>query len=316
MIGITILACLLISFTFSGIESGVLSVNRVRLRHHAMRGEKAAITLDALLARIERLMVTVVLITNAANVLAIALILSKLTEWLGGAAGAILTLLAALPVFVILTEFLPKAIFQRFPYRTLVIFARILTVADWVLGPVVSFGAWALRPLLKMTRESGSGRIVAVEDLKRVTTESCRRGEMTENERFFIHNIVDFRGVVAEDVMSPIVEAPVLRPDTPVSEVIKQARETDADRFPVIDSDGTFSGVIRVFDLLLDGARTGRAQSYVRRVVVVGPREGAMEVLHKLRAARMSLALVADREGRALGTVSSESLVRRLLTGG
>ncbi len=315
MIWITVFACLLISFTFSGIESGVLSVNRVRLRHHAMRGEKAAITLDALLARIERLMVTVVLITNAANVLAVALTLSKFTEWFGAVAGAVLTLLAALPVFVIVLEFLPKAIFQRFPYRTLVIFARILTVADWVLGPAVSLGAWVLRPILRMAREPGSGRIVAIEDLKRVTTESCLRGEITESERFFIHNIIDFRGVVAEDVMSPIGDVRVLQPDTPVAGIIELARTTDVDRFPVIDSDGTFSGVIRVFDLLLDGARSGRAQSYVRRVVVAGPREGAMEVLHKLRAARMSLALVTDRDGKVLGTVSSESLVRRLLIG-
>src|SRR5690606_8596581 len=60
MIWLALLACLIVSFTFSGIEYGVLSVNRVRLRHYARRGEEAAQKLDSLLTRIERLMVTVV----------------------------------------------------------------------------------------------------------------------------------------------------------------------------------------------------------------------------------------------------------------
>ncbi len=313
MIWITIAACFLISFTFSGIESGVLSVNRVRLRHHAMRGEQAAIALDGLLLRIERLMITVVLITNAANVLAVALLFSKFTEWFGRL-GGLVTLLAALPVFIVLLEFLPKAIFQRFPYRTLAIFARILTAAHWVIGPVVGAGAWLVRPLLRRTREPRSGRIVAFEDLKRVTTESAQRGEMTENERFFIHNIVDFRTVKAAEVMTPLDNVASVRPDTRVAELLETARVSDTDRFPMIDDVGAFTGIVRVFDLLLDGARAGRAQSYVRRVVVVKPRDRAMDVLRKLRAARMPLALVADETGRPVGTLSSETLVRRLLT--
>ncbi len=178
MIWLAIAACLVISFTFSGIESGVLSVNRVRLRHHALRGEQAALQLDALLGRIERLMITVVLVTNGVNVLAVALIYSEFTRWLGSL-GAVASVLALLPVFVVALEFLPKAIFRQFPYRTLVIFARILTCAHAALGPLVSAGAWALRPIFRAGREPRRRGLVGIEELTRAVAESAERGQMT-----------------------------------------------------------------------------------------------------------------------------------------
>ena len=64
MVWIAILLCLLVSFVFSGIEAGILSVNRVRLAHREKAGDEAAIKLNKLLADPERLLVTVLLVTN------------------------------------------------------------------------------------------------------------------------------------------------------------------------------------------------------------------------------------------------------------
>jgi len=314
MIWLALLACLIVSFTFSGIEYGVLSVNRVRLRHYARRGEEAAQKLDSLLTRIERLMVTVVIITNTANILAVTLLFWKFTEWMG-AAGAIAVLAVSLPVFIFGLEFLPKAIFRRFPYRTLVIFARILTATYLVMAPLLSLGAWILRPLFRRQREAVSGRIVAVEDLNRLLAESEAKGQLTAGERALINHVVEFRTVLAGDLMIPMKDAPKVRPETEVRELLKLARETDVDRFLVVGDDRGVRGLIRSFDLLLDGVTSGRAQSYVRRVVTVRAHEKALEALRKLRAARLSMATVVDAEGRPVGVLTSEQLVRRLLAG-
>ncbi len=314
MIWLAIAACLAISFTFSGIESGVLSVNRVRLRHYALRGEQAALQLDALLMRIERLMITVVLVTNATNVLAVALLYSEVTRWLGGG-GAVLVVVILLPVFVVLLEFLPKAIFRQFPYRTLVVFARILTVTHFGLGPLVNAGAWVLRPVFRAGREPRRRGLVGIEDLKRVVADSAERGQMTEQERSFIQNVIDFREAKVRDVMLRMEQSSGVKPETTVAEVLELARETEADRFPVVEEDGGVSGVVRVFDLLRDDVRTGRAKSYARRPVTVAVDERAIEALRRLRAARMQMGVVVGADGRPTGTVRTEALVRRLLVG-
>lgn len=314
MIWVGLFACMVISFTFSGIEAGVLSVNRVRLRHFARRGEAAAIQLDVLLERIERLMITLVLVNNAANILGIALLYYYMTAWLG-VWGAVWVVVIALPIFVIFLEFLPRVIFRRFPYRTLAGFARILTAAHAVCSPVVKVGTFLLRPLLHSHRENRDNRLVRLEDLRRILSESAVRGQISANARDLIHYAVDFRTVKLADVTVPLREITIVRPETAVPEILEIARKTGEDRFPVIDSDGQCLGVLRVFDLLRDGVVVGRAQSYTRRVLSFASDMGAMDALKKLRAARFSLAMVTDSHGKPSGTVSTEFLIRRLLMG-
>lgn len=314
MIWLGLLACMVISFTFSGIEAGVLSVNRVRLRHYARRGEIAAIQLDTLLQRIERLMITVVLVNNAANILGIAMLYYYFTS-LWGAWGAVAAFLVALPVFVLVLEFLPRVIFRRFPYRTLVVFARILTFAHLFCAPAVQLGSLMVKPFLKRYRENRDKRLVRIEDFRRITADSATRGQISPISRDLIHCVVDFRALKVADVITPFREVTIVRPETSIPELLERARQTGSDRFPMINVDGRCEGVVRVFDLLRDGIVAGRAQSYARRVLTFPLDAPAMEVLKKLRAARFSLGLVADSHGVPVGLVSTESLVRRLLTG-
>ena len=312
MIWIGLLACLFISFLFSGIESGVLSVNRVRLRHHALRGEESAQKLDQLLLRMEQLMITVVLITNGANILAITLLYSEFARWLG-AWGALATLLVALPLFLFALEFLPKAIFRRFPYRTLVVFARILTTAHWIFAPFVNAAGWIFRPLFRASREAVSGRIVAVEDLQRVLAQGDAKTHAAE--RMLMGHIIAFRLLAAGDIMQPLAAVPKVTPELPITDLLRRAEETDTDQFLVVESDGGVAGLVRGSDLLLDGVKAGRVQSYARRIVTVPASERALETLRKLRAARLPLAVVTNPDGRPAGVLSGDRMVRRLLGG-
>lgn len=309
MIWLVFFACLVLSFTFAGIESGVLSVNRVRLRHHARRGEAAAQHLDRLLTRIERLMATVVLITSAANVVAITVLYMEFTRRMGPL-GAIAAVAVALPIFAFGLEFLPKSIFRRFPYRTLVIFARILSVADLLLAPLINLVAFVVKPFFQRNREVVSGRIVSVEELKRTLGQ-----EGPTTERAIIESVIDFRSLRAGDLMVPLDRVPRVKPETPVEDLRRRASLADESLFLVVESDESVSGLVRVIDLLLDDTRTGRVQSYMRRVVAVASGERAMEALTKLRAARLPMAVVLGEEQRPVGVLTSEQLVRRLLGG-
>ena len=73
MIWLAVALCLLVSFVFSGIEAGILSVNRVRLKHRVKQRDRAARRLNRLLEQPERLLVTVLLVTNLMNIFAITL---------------------------------------------------------------------------------------------------------------------------------------------------------------------------------------------------------------------------------------------------
>jgi CBS domain containing-hemolysin-like protein len=64
----------------------------------------------------------------------------------------------------------------------------------------------------------------------------------------------------------------------------------------------------------LDGRKRGRIESFQRRIVKVAENEPAYSVLRKLRAARITVAVVSNAQGQQLGVVMWEDLVRRLVT--
>src|ERR1700760_3539245 len=94
-----ILCCWVVSFFFNGIESGLLAIDPVRLRRNVKRRVPAALKLNRLLKHPERLLVTVLLVTNAADIIGLLLLTHQLVRSFGYV-GFALALIAALPVYL------------------------------------------------------------------------------------------------------------------------------------------------------------------------------------------------------------------------
>src|ERR1041385_933058 len=122
---LAILGLWAISFLFAGIEAGVLAVDPVRLRSQVKQNQRPALRLNDLLKQPERLLVTVLLVTNMADILALLLLTRRLVTAFGYA-GFVLAFLIALPVYVFVLGVLPKSLFRRFPWRALVRLAGLL----------------------------------------------------------------------------------------------------------------------------------------------------------------------------------------------
>ncbi|RYD70022.1 MAG: DUF21 domain-containing protein, partial [Verrucomicrobiaceae bacterium] len=203
MIWGAIFCFLLISFLFSGIEAGILSVNRVRLKHRVKIKDRAALKLNRLLEHPERLLVTVLVVTNLMNISALLLATQSLVARFGDA-GYFYVLIGFLPIYLFGLEVLPKSLFRRFPYRALAAVAEPLRVADALLAPMHAVG-WRLSRWIFGQRPPEQQKLfVAREDFKYLTIESEKVGALTPEEREMIHNVVDFRGVTAAEVMVPM----------------------------------------------------------------------------------------------------------------
>jgi putative hemolysin len=313
MTWIAVTFCLLVSFVFSGIEAGILSVNRVRLKHRLKMQDRAAIRLNRLLKQPERLLVTVLVVTNLMNIFAITLT-TQVFVALCGPWGYPAALAAFLPVYLIGLELLPKSLFRRFPYRALAALTGPLRLADLLLSPMHAAGSAVSRTLFKKRPEPQRKLFVAREDFKYLTIEGERTGALTTVARQMIHNVVDFRGVKASDVMTPLAEVRTIGAHADICELLAGSRETGFERWPVVADGGEIVGLVQIFDVALDGRTGGPLESYQRRIVKVAENEPAYSVLRKLRAARITLAVVSDAEGKQIGVVAWEDLIRRLVT--
>jgi putative hemolysin len=307
-----ILCCWIVSFVFAGIEAGLLSIDPVRLRHHVKQNRPAAVRLNRLLKRPERLLVTVLLVTNLADILALLLLTRRLV-WTLGSAGFFAALLITFPIYLFVLAVFPKSLFRRFPFRALVALAGLLEVVSIILWPVLELGE-QLGRLILPRRVAGRARLFAArEELKQITTQSEREGSLTATERAMIHNVFDFRSVKVGDVMVPLAKVVAVQPDTPVADALQLSAAAGVERLPVITHEGTALGLVNTLDILLDANQPRSLGDQMRRIVTANEDESASRIVQRLRAARLGLAAVLDRQSNLSGIVTIEDLIRRLV---
>ena len=313
MIWLIIALCCLVTFVFSGIEAGILSVNRVRLTHHARQKDPAALKLEAMLAHPDRLLITVLMVTNLANICALVLLIGARVPRFG-TMGYLIGLLLYLPTYLLVLELLPKSIFRRFPYRALAALAEPLRIADLILTPVHLVGGVVQRLLFRGKPVLQQRLFLGREDFKYFAAEGEKTGTLTKAESEMITNVVDFRSVTAGDVMTPMDRERTLPADAPVSELIERSGAENHDRWLVIGEHGNVTGVVSAFEVLLEGRRDVTVGVYQRRIVMVGKTEPAYSVLRKLRAARSTIAAVRGPGDQPLGVLTWGDLVKKLVT--
>ena len=303
-----IVGCWAVSFLFNGIEAGLTSIDPVRLRHHVKLNRPAAVRLDRLLKTQGRLLVTVLLVTNLADIVAL-LLLTRFFVSRFGLFGFVIAIVVALPIYLFVLSVLPKSLFRRFPFRALSRLARLLEISMMALWPVLKIGA-ALGGLFLPAKQKRARLFAAREELKQITAQSEREGSLTATERAMIHNVVDFQNISARDVMIPLAKVPKLKADSSIADVFNVSKSSGVDRLAVIGENGDALGLVNVLDILLDKEQPHTFSRYLRRMVTVQENEPATRAIRRLRAARLGLAAVVDQRRNLIGMVTSEDLIR------
>ena len=306
-----IVGCWAVSFLFNGIEAGLTSIDPVRLRHHVKLNRPAAVRLDRLLKTQGRLLVTVLLVTNLADIVAL-LLLTRFFISRFGVFGFVVAIIVALPIYLFVLSVLPKSLFRRFPFRALSRLARLLEISMMALWPVLTIGA-ALGGLFLPAKKKRARLFAAREELKQITAQSEREGSLTATERAMIHNVVDFQNITARDVMTPLQNVPKLKADSSIADVFNVSESSGVERLAVIGANGDALGLINVLDILLDKEQPHTLTRYLRRMVTVQENEPAARAIRRLRAARLGLAAVVDQKRNLIGMVASEDLIARLV---
>ena len=300
-----------ISFLLSGLEAALLSVNRVRIRNKAKFSIGAAKRLEKLSEDSEQLLISILLLNTTIDFVVFAAVVRYHLEWFGDW-GYGFAVLFSLPVFIWWIEILPKSLFRRFPYRSLVTFVPLLRLIHFGVSPVL----WIARTLkgsekskLPEKPEDQSER----EDFLNLTKTYHQDGQLGAAETRMIRKVIEFNSVTVEDVMVPLNRTEVIPQNTSVESVKKIASKTKMNQYPVLAEDGDLIGVIDVFQLQMGDIATGTASDHMRDLVTTAPDESATSLIKKLRQKGVEIAAVYDTSGKPKGIVNSEDLLREMI---
>ena len=134
-----------ISAYFSGSETGMMTLNRYRLRHMAKQGNRSAKRVEKLLRKPDRLISLVLIGNNLVNILASALGTIVGMRLYGDAGVAIATGVLTFVVLVF-AEVLPKTIAALYPEKVAYPSSFLLAPLQILMMPLV----WLLNAITRM----------------------------------------------------------------------------------------------------------------------------------------------------------------------
>lgn len=222
---------------FSSSETGMLSLNRYRLKHMAKEGHKGAKRVTILLSRPDRLLGTILVGNNVVNILA-ASIATVLAVDIWGEAGIAIATAGLTIVVLIFGEITPKTLAALRPELVAFPASRLLLLLQRLLYPVVWTTSTISNVLLRLLGIDPSQRAsdsLSTEELRSVVRESG--AGMPKNRQNMLLGILDLERVTVDDIMIPRNEVTGINLDDDIESIISLLTNTTHTRLPVFRTD-------------------------------------------------------------------------------
>jgi putative hemolysin len=312
-----IVFCMAGAAFFSGMETGIISINRMRLRHAVRQGADWAVRLQGFLLQPDRLLGTTLTGTNLCVVVGTVTGTSLAVKWLGPHGEYAATVLLSL-VILIFCEYLPKAWFHGRPMRRSRMLLPALQAGELILRPVTCLVLHFSRVLLPglTTPFSVRGPLVTREDLKSLAREGEKDGVLSPRERWMINRVFELSARTVAEVMVPRISMETVFDDTTVREFYELARRSDVTRMPVVSREtGAFTGIVNIFYVVsrqpsdLDRP----VSAFARPPLFLRDNTPVDEIFPRLRRFRQPMGLVQDQEGVVVGLVTTEDILQEIV---
>jgi len=309
---------ILFSGFFSGSETGLMSINRYRLRHLADQRQRGAMRAQRLLQRPERLIGLILLGNNFVNILASA-IATVIGLRLWGQTGIAVATFVLTIVVLIFAEVTPKTLAALRPEKyalpaslLLEPLLRVLYPLVWLINRITD----GLFRLLGIRTEGGGHMDLSAEELRVVVNEA---GAMIpQRHQQMLLSILDLEKATVEDIMVPRNEIVGIDITDPWEDIVTQLTESQHTRLPVWEDDiDQVIGMVhlrRVIKLFQKGNATLEDFRQVIHEAYFIPEGVPLNTqLINFQKARRRIGLVVNEYGEIQGLVTLEDILEEIV---
>jgi len=231
---LSFLALIIASAYFSSSETGMMSLNRYRLRHLARTNHAGAKRASKLLETPDKLIGVILIGNNFVNFLA-ASIATSIAIAVFGDPSPILTAVVLTLVVLIFAEVTPKTIAALYPEKVaypssllLALLLKLLYPVVWIVNVVSN----ALVRLLGFSSEaSGNENQLTPDELRTVVYESG--GRIPRRRHGMLMNILDLERVTVDDILVPRHELVGIDIEDDLNDILLQISSAQHTRLPV-----------------------------------------------------------------------------------
>lgn len=308
---------IVLSGFFSSSETGLMAINRYRLKHLANNGHRGARLAQMLLTRPDRLIGLILLGNNMVNILAasIATVIAMRTF---GDSGIWISTLVMTVVVLIFAEVAPKTVAALHPERIAFPASYVLVVLLKLLNPVV----WLVNGLVNLLLQP-LGVKTDVEALERLNREELRTlvsegGQISGEHQSMLINILDLEHASVEDVMVPRGEIVGIDLDDDWTDTLNQLTQTVFTRLPVYrENIDNVVGLLHIRTVIsklsAGGLNYADLERSVRRPYFVPEGTSLTKQLLEFQSKERRMALVVDEYGDIQGLVTLDDILEEIV---
>lgn len=317
MIGILIVLIIASAF-FSGSETGMVAINRYRLRHLARHGHRGARRVEKLLSRTDRLLGVILIGNNFVNNYAATIAALLALAWFGNTGAAVAPIVFTI-IMLIFAEVTPKTFAARKPESVAYPASLLLKPLLVLFAPLVWAVSGLSNGLLRLlgVREQPAGTDdLSPEELRTVVNEAG--GLIPKRHQKMLLNILDLEKVTVEDIMIPRSEIIGIDIDADLNDILNLMRTSQHTRLPIYRSDpNNIIGILhlRKVSRLLMRPEVNKAELLQFSVEPYFVPEGTP--LHKqlinFQNARRRQGVVVDEYGDVLGLITLEDILEEIV---
>ena len=317
---IILIICLVLSAYFSGSETGLLSLNKYRLRFLVTQGNKGAQKAEKLLHKPDTLLSFILIFNNLVNISASA-IATVIGMRLYGDAGVAIATGALTFVMLIFSEIFPKTVAAMHPEKVGLTSSHLLMPLLKVFSPLFWLMNIFTKSLMRLVglKPDLKKQVISREELRSIVSEA---GEATPDEQHpqMLLSILDMETVTVDDIMVPRNEIGGIDIDDDWKAIMRQLNHAAHTRIVLYKGsmDENVLGILRVreaYRLLLEKNEFTK-ETLIRAAdeVYFIPEGTALKTqLANFRNKKERIGLVVDEYGDIKGLVTLEDILEEIV---
>ena len=310
---------IILSAFFSSSETGMMALNRYRLRHLSKTGHRGALRAERLLARTDQLIGVILIGNNFVNIFASA-IATLIAVRIWGDAGVAIATIGLTIVILIFSEVTPKTLAALYPEKIAFPASHALRPLLKLLYPVV----WILNLItnnllrlmgVRLEGDQGSDHL-SREELRTLVNES---GSMLPGRhQDMLLSILDLEKVTVNDIMVPRNEIVGIDLDDPMDEILRLVRGSQHTRLPVYRSDiNNTVGILHLRNvsrlLHTDEINKAMLMQLCREPYFIPESTPLHTQLFNFQKERRRIGIVVDEYGDVLGIATLEDILEEIV---
>ena len=299
---------------YSGLETGIYSLNRIRLQVLTHQNNHAAVTLNRLLAHPTSLLTTLLIGNSIADYLgtaAMGVILAS--RGLGDWEALLLNALIVTPILFVVSETLPKDLFAAHCDMLMYRLVPVLTFSRAVftytgLVPLVSVFSSTLMKAI------GQDQQVTVLHPRRqvglLVREGVGYGLLSPEQSAIVDRVLKLSDRAVRDEMTPWADVERLREQDGPAAVWRLAQRMTHAHVPVLGRGGEVAGILRINDALMYGKENCPPISELIESAQTVPHDMPVrDALSQIKRHTVGLAVVMGKAGQPVGIVTVKDLI-------